>query len=75
MLDFNKEEKYQQLFAELESYEEKGIPISIEAEEEQQVSPQQVVETIMVRENMSLMREYILNSKGNIEKIVFHKIK
>lgn len=66
------DERYQQLFKELESYEKNGIPINMG---EHPVSPQQIVTAYMVKEEGTYMRDYIINPNGKIEKIIFHKIK
>lgn len=65
-------ERYIQLFAELEKMEEKGVRIGING---RLASPQQVVNAHMVKEEGAYMRDYVMNKDGNIEKIDFTKLK
>ncbi|MDD3362600.1 MAG: hypothetical protein PHW34_13095 [Hespellia sp.] len=70
MIDEN--ERFLQLFAELEELERKGVQIDIEG---YPASPQQVVNAHIIREDGAYMRDYVMNKDGNIEKIDFTKLK
>ena len=65
-------ERYLQLFAELEQLEQRGVQIGMDGVP---ASPQQVVNAHMVKEEGAYMRDYVMNEDGNIEKIDFTKLK
>lgn len=56
------------LYTELTDYERHGIGILIDG---RYASPMQVVKALMVREDGSYMRDYELDSSGNIENLSF----
>ena len=62
------ETAYQELFKELETYENKGIYISMDGIP---ASPMQIVTAHMAREEGSYMRDYILDTEGFIESLSF----
>lgn len=65
------EEKYGELFRELNKYEKKGVHLEIEGFS---ASPTQIVQAHMVKEGPQYMRDYVLNEKGDIKELYFHKI-
>lgn len=66
------ETAYQELFEELEKYENKGVYISMDGFP---ASPMQIVAAHMTREEGSYMRDYILDTEGYIESLSFVNIK
>ncbi|MEE1086307.1 MAG: hypothetical protein U0L05_03930 [Schaedlerella sp.] len=56
------------LYTELTDYERHGIGILIDG---RYASPMQVVKAMMVREAGSYMRDYEMNSQGNIKQLEF----
>lgn len=66
------ENTYEEMFAELDTREKKGVCIMME---EDPASPLQVVAAHMVKETGTYMRDYVLNPAGNVEILIFHKIK
>ena len=66
------ETAYQELFEELEKYENKGVYICMDGFP---ASPMQIVAAHMTREEGSYMRYYILDTEGYIESLSFVKIK
>lgn len=60
------ETAYQELFEELEKYENKGVYISMDGFP---ASPMQIVAAHMTREEGSYMRDYILDTEGYIESL------
>lgn len=66
-----KQETYQQLYAELETYENSGIHIKLE---NYSASPMQVVSAHMVRETTNYMRDYEWDDKGRVKEVTFHII-
>lgn len=65
------ERKYQELFKELEEFEEYGIYMQLDGAP---ASPMQIVEAHMVRESGTYMRDYVLNQEGHVEKLCFYDI-
>lgn len=65
MMSKNTAEK---LYTELTNYEKNGVCILIDGN---YASPMQVVKALMVREAGSYMRDYEMNSEGNIELLDF----
>lgn len=63
--------KYQELFTELEKYEEKGVPIMMEGEK---ASPMQVITAHMVREDMAYMRDYEFETDGSVKEVYFNHV-
>lgn len=66
-----KNEKFQQLYAELEEYESKGICMKLE---DSPASPMQIVSAHMVREERSYMRDYVWDEKGKVQELTFNSI-
>ena len=62
------ETAYQELFEELEKYENKGVYISMDGFP---ASPMQIVAAHMTREEGSYMRDYEMNADGYIESLSF----
>lgn len=62
---------YRNLYAELENYERKGIYMLIDG---CQASPLQIVTAYMAKEEGTYMRDYVMNSAGNIEALAFTNI-
>lgn len=56
------------LYTELSEYERHGIGILMDG---RYASPMQVVKAFMVKEAGSYMRDYEIDSKGNIENLAF----
>lgn len=56
------------LYTELSDYERHGISIQIDG---RYASPMQVVKALMIKEAGSYMRDYEMNSRGNIENLSF----
>ena len=56
------------LYTELSDYERNGISIQLDG---RYASPMQVVKALMVREAGSYMRDYEIDSRGNIENLSF----
>lgn len=65
------QEKYQQLYAELERYENCGVSMKLE---NHPASPMQIVTAHMVKEDKTYMRDYVWDEKGYMKEIVFHNI-
>lgn len=66
-----KKETYQQLYAELEKYENSGICMKLD---NYQASPMQIVTAHMVREEPSYMRDYVWDEKGYVRELTFHNV-
>lgn len=64
-------EKYQQLYTELEGYENCGVSMRLD---NHPASPMQIVTAYMVREENSYMRDYVWDDSGYMKEIVFHNI-
>lgn len=60
------------LFEELTEFERKGVYISLN---DMPASPMQIVQAHLVRENVSYMRDYDMNEKGDIKGLGFHNIR
>ena len=56
------------LYTELSDYERHGVGIMMDG---RYASPMQVVKAFMVKEAGSYMRDYEINSQGNIENLTF----
>lgn len=65
------EKTYQELFAELEKYEQSGICMLLNGSP---ASPQQIVTAHMLGENVSYMRDYVLDEEGHIEELCFNQL-
>ena len=65
------EKNYRDLFTELESYERKGIYMSLDG---YRASALQIVTACMMKEEGSYMRDYIISREGNIEALTFTDI-
>lgn len=61
----------QNLFAELTDYEKKGVSITING---LMASPLQVVQACVMRENVTYMRDYVLDDKGDLRELCFTDI-
>lgn len=66
------EQRAHNLFSELSGYERKGINISLNG---LPASPMQVVQAYVVREDVSYMRDYVLNDIGDIKELCFNYVK
>ena len=60
------------LFTELSDFERKGVDISLDG---LPASPMQIVQAHIMRENITYMRDYIMNEKGDIKSVSFQNIK
>lgn len=60
------------LFEELTEFEKKGVYISLNG---LPASPMQIVQAHIMREDVSYMRDYVMNEKGDIKGLGFHNIK
>ena len=60
------------LFEELTEFEKNGVYISLNG---LPASPMQIVQAHIMREDVSYMRDYVMNEKGDIKGLGFHKIK
>lgn len=69
MISKNTAEK---LYTELTNYERKGVCILMDGS---YASPMQIVKAHMVKEDGTYMRDYEMNSIGNLEKLDFVDIK
>lgn len=58
----------QSLFTELTDYEKKGVSITING---LAASPLQVVQACIMRENVTYMRDYVLDDKGDLQELCF----
>lgn len=58
----------QELFAELTGYERKGIGISLNG---LAASPMQVVQAHILRDNVTYMRDYVMDEVGDIKELCF----
>ncbi len=65
------ETAYQELFRELERYENKGVCMLMDGSP---ASPMQIVAAHMTREKGSYMRDYIIDTEGYIESLSFVNI-
>ncbi len=66
------DKNYQELFAELSSYEHSGINMKLD---NVPASPLQIVTAYMVREECNYMRDYVWDERGHVKEIVFNDIK
>lgn len=60
------------LFTELSDFERKGVEISLDG---LPASPMQIVQAHIMRENITYMRDYIMNEEGDIKSVSFQIIK
>ena len=60
------------LFTELSDFERKGVEISLDG---LPASPMQIVQAHIMREDITYMRDYIMNEKGDIKSVSFQNIK
>ena len=60
------------LFTELSDFERKGVDISLDG---WPASPMQIVNAHIMRENISYMRDYIMNENGDIKGVSFNNVK
>lgn len=65
------EKTYQELFSELEGYERNGICMLLNGHP---ASPQQIVTAHMLGENVSYMRDYVLDEEGCIRELCFNQL-
>lgn len=63
-----KNKEVQDLFTELTGYEKKGVNITLNG---LSASPMQIVQAHIMRENVSYMRDYKMNEKGDIKTLDF----
>ena len=59
-------------FEELTEFEKNGVYIS---QNGLPASPMQIVQAHIMREDVSYMRDYVMNEKGDIKGLGFHNIK
>lgn len=64
-------EKYKNLFTELETYERSGVSMKLG---NSPASPLQIVTAHMVREEQIYMRDYVWDEKGHMKELTFHNI-
>ena len=64
-----KKETYEELYAELEKYENAGIRMKLN---DYPASPLQIVSAHMIRENPSYMRDYVWDDKGKVKELTFY---
>ncbi len=65
--------KYKDLYSELEKYERDGVCFGINGVP---ASPMQIVaEHMTMREDVTYMRDYVMNKDGNIRELNFQMIK
>ena len=60
------------LFTELSDFERKGVEISLDG---LPASPMQIVQAHIMREDITYMRDYIMNEKGDIKGVEFHNVR
>lgn len=65
------EKTYQELFAELRTYEKAGVHMEIDGIP---ASPMQIVSAHMVREDCGYMRDYIARDDGVVKEINFYQV-
>lgn len=66
-----REQKFQKMFTELTSYEQKGVFILMNG---LPASPMQIVQAHIMKEDASYMRDYVLNDKGDIKELGFQDV-
>lgn len=66
------EQKYRELYIELEMYEQSGVSMKLE---NHPASPMQIVAAHTTKENTTYMRDYVWDDKGHVKELAFHKIK
>lgn len=66
-----KENNYQELYAELEEYENSGVSMRLN---NYPASPMQIVTAHMVREDSAYMRDYVWDEKGYVRELTFYNI-
>ena len=66
-----KENNYQELYAELEEYENSGVRMRLN---NYPASPMQIVTAHMVREDSAYMRDYVWDEKGYVRELTFYNI-
>ena len=64
-------ERYKDLYAELEKYENRGVSIRLN---NQPASPMQIVTAHLVKEENAYMRDYVGDDKGDVKELGFHSI-
>ena len=67
-----KQETYQQLYVELEKYENSGVHINLE---DCPASPMQIVSAHLMEERPIYMRDYQWDEQGKVRALTFHNIK
>ena len=67
-----KEENLRRMFQELTGYEKKKIDLKMEVTP---ASPMQIVQAHEMREDVTYMRDYILDDKGDITELDFQGVK
>ena len=65
------EKLYRELYAELLSYERKGVDILMDG---CIVSPLQIVTAYMVKEEGTYMRDYVISPEGKVESLTFTEV-
>lgn len=60
------------LYTELTDFERKGIDISLNG---WPASPMQIVQAHMMREDISYMRDYMMNDDGDVKEVGFYGVK
>ena len=68
----HQDENMKNLFEELADFERKGVYISLNG---RPASPMQIVQAHIMREDVSYMRDYVMNEKGDIKGLGFQHIK
>ena len=68
----HQEQNVGNLFTELSDFERKGVEISLDG---LPASPMQIVQAHIMREDITYMRDYIMNEKGDIKSVSFQNIK
>ena len=66
-----KVEEYQELYVELEKYENAGVCMKLN---DYPASPMQIITAHMVSEEPSYMRDYVWDEKGRVRELTFHSI-
>ncbi len=73
MKNIDEEDKKKAVFfRELTEYEKRGVRLLLE---DGPASPMQIVQACIMREDVIYMRDYVMDDRGDIEKLCFNVVK
>ncbi|MSR93936.1 hypothetical protein FYJ34_06635 [Clostridiaceae bacterium 68-1-5] len=66
-----REVQMRHMFEELTGYESRDVKLKMDG---YPASPMQIVQAHMLREETVYMRDYILDERGNVKELCFHRV-